>query len=217
MVEKGVRRAPPLPVDPLHGHAYLEFTAGTDAARHCRKLRRMHVRLHVAVDRDALKAIGEMFRVRYFIPVDSSWHRLFELAHTPTYRELLVEFLSTFTFHPPRANQSSSQPHAPPPPTEVSFRLTSVWRAVMLAEFAVHSGLYLQDEIARNVYTEGMLCTSIMARGHNREWCTSTDLFFFYCFFVQEAVRTCTRSGDRWSIGQPFMMLKDKSIPHLSV
>ncbi|KAF5800087.1 hypothetical protein HanXRQr2_Chr07g0311981 [Helianthus annuus] len=45
--------------------------------------------------------IAETPRVRRFIPIDSPWHRLFDLAHMPTYRELLVEFISSFTFHPP--------------------------------------------------------------------------------------------------------------------
>ncbi|MFS7935662.1 hypothetical protein Hanom_Chr05g00406231 [Helianthus anomalus] len=67
--------------------------------------------------------------------------------------ELLVEFLSTFTFHSPRADQSPAQPHAPPPPREVSFWLASFWRAMTLPEFAVHSDLYLQEEITTDIYT----------------------------------------------------------------
>ncbi|MFS7889074.1 hypothetical protein Hanom_Chr00s000003g01602611 [Helianthus anomalus] len=98
------RRALPLPVDPLHDHPYHEFIEGTAAFRFCRKLMRMHIGSHVAVDWDAIEAIGETPRLRYFIHVDSSWHRLYELAHNPSYKELLVEFLSTFTFHLPRAD-----------------------------------------------------------------------------------------------------------------
>ncbi|KAM0039903.1 hypothetical protein Hdeb2414_s0012g00387431 [Helianthus debilis subsp. tardiflorus] len=30
-------------------------------------------------------------------------------------------------------------------------------------------------------YLHRILSTSITARGHSREWCTSTDLLFFYC------------------------------------
>ncbi|MFS7965605.1 hypothetical protein Hanom_Chr09g00764181 [Helianthus anomalus] len=120
---RGPRRAPPSPVDLLRGHPYLEFIDGAPAFRFCRKLRRMHIGSHVAVNWDAIGAIGETPRLRYFIPVDSPSHRLFELAHTPSYKELLVEFLSTFTFHPPRADQSLAQPHAPPLPPKVYFRL----------------------------------------------------------------------------------------------
>ncbi|MFS7928159.1 hypothetical protein Hanom_Chr04g00317561 [Helianthus anomalus] len=96
-------------------------------------------------------------------------------------------------------------------------------------EFGVHSGLYLQEYIATDVYTQGLvvvdrttllgfgqvvvwadtwehdnakgrishvndplyrylhrtLSSSITARGHNREWCTSVDVFFFYCLLYR--------------------------------
>ncbi|MFS7951424.1 hypothetical protein Hanom_Chr07g00595011 [Helianthus anomalus] len=116
----------------------------------------MHVGAHVVVDWDAPEAIGEMPGVQYFIPVDSPWQRLFELSHTPTYRELLVKFLSTFTFHPPRVVRPPTQPHAPPP-HEVSFRLASVWRAMTLAKFPVHNDLYMHVEIAIDVYTQRLV------------------------------------------------------------
>ncbi|KAF5810595.1 hypothetical protein HanRHA438_Chr04g0181061 [Helianthus annuus] len=148
--------APP-PVNPRHGHPYLEFTGDTPVARFCGKFRRMHIGSHAAVDWDALEAIGETPRLRYFIPVDSSWHRLFKLAHMSRYMELLVEFLSTFTFHPPRADRSPAQSHVPPPPPEVSFRPAGVWRSMTLAQFAVHSGLYLQEEIDTDVYMHGLV------------------------------------------------------------
>ncbi|KAJ0591814.1 hypothetical protein HanHA300_Chr03g0077611 [Helianthus annuus] len=117
-VPRGLRRRRPPPVEPLQGHAYLEFIDGTPASRHCQKLRRMHIGAHATIDWDAIDAISETPRVCRFIPVDSSWHRLFELAHTPSYRELLVEFLSTFIFHPLRADQPPAQADAPPPPLD---------------------------------------------------------------------------------------------------
>ncbi|KAJ0740567.1 hypothetical protein HanOQP8_Chr06g0218211 [Helianthus annuus] len=33
-----------------------------------------------------------------------------------------------------------------------------------------------------------MLSTSITARGHSREWCTSTDLLFLYCLLNRHAL-----------------------------
>ncbi|MFS8026118.1 hypothetical protein Hanom_Chr16g01483181 [Helianthus anomalus] len=177
---QGSQQRPPPPVDPLQGHAYLEFTPGNDVVRNCRKLKRMHVRGHVAIEWDALDAICEMTRAHYFIPVDSSWDRLFVLSHMPSYRELLVEFLSTFTFHPPRVDKPPAQPQAPPPPHEVSFRFAGVWRALTLAEFAVHSGLYLQDENATDEVVAGA-DTWEHARAKGR--------------ISHEAVRTCIQSG----------------------
>ncbi|KAJ0451802.1 hypothetical protein HanHA300_Chr15g0571721 [Helianthus annuus] len=93
----------------------------------------MHIGAHSAIDWDAIDEIIETPRVRRFIPVDSPWHRLFELAHTPSYKELLVEFFSSFTFHPPGAAQPPAQLDAPPPPPEVSFRLAGVLRSMTLA------------------------------------------------------------------------------------
>ncbi|MFS7980397.1 hypothetical protein Hanom_Chr10g00939011 [Helianthus anomalus] len=53
-------------------------------------LRRVHIGAHATIDWDAIDTISETPRVRRFIAVDSAWHRLFELAHTPSYWELLV-------------------------------------------------------------------------------------------------------------------------------
>ncbi|KAJ0848566.1 hypothetical protein HanPSC8_Chr13g0558991 [Helianthus annuus] len=155
-VQQGPRRRQRPPVDTLQGHPYLEFPDGTDAARHCQKLRRMHVGSHASIDWDAMEEIAETPRVRRFIPIDSPWHRLFDLAHTPTYRELLVEFISSFTFHPPGEPVPIPYPGAPPPP-EVSFRLAGVQRSMTLAEFAVRSGLYMQEEIETEIYTAGLV------------------------------------------------------------
>ncbi|KAF5761842.1 hypothetical protein HanXRQr2_Chr16g0769791 [Helianthus annuus] len=44
----------------------------------------MHIGSHTAIDWDAIDGIVETPRVRRFIPVDLPWHRLFDLAHTPT-------------------------------------------------------------------------------------------------------------------------------------
>ncbi|XP_035834355.1 uncharacterized protein LOC110884635 [Helianthus annuus] len=155
-VQQGPRRRQRPPVDTLQGHPYLEFPDGTDAARHCQKLRRMHVGSHASIDWDAMEEIAETPRVRRFIPIDSPWHRLFDLAHTPTYRELLVEFLSSFTFHPPGEPVPLPYPGAPHPP-EVSFRLAGVMRSMTLAQFAVHCGLYMQEEIETEIYTAGLV------------------------------------------------------------
>ncbi|MFS7980737.1 hypothetical protein Hanom_Chr10g00942801 [Helianthus anomalus] len=107
---------------------------------------------------------------------------------------MMVEFLSMFTFHPPRADQPPAQPQAPPPPPKVSLRLAGVWRSMTLAESAVHrclSSWYIWEHVKAKgrishvddplyMYIQRMLSASITAHGHSREWCTSTDLVFFY-------------------------------------
>ncbi|KAM0014628.1 hypothetical protein Hdeb2414_s0034g00725951 [Helianthus debilis subsp. tardiflorus] len=155
-VQQGPRQRRLQPPDTLQGHPYLEFPDGTDAARHFQKLGRMHIGSHSAIDWDAIDAIDETARVRRFIPVDSPWHHLFDLAHTPSYRELLVEFLSSFRFHPPGVPVPLPHPDAPPLP-EVSFRLAGVLRSMTLVDFAVHCVLYMQEEIETEIYTAGLV------------------------------------------------------------
>ncbi|MFS8026115.1 hypothetical protein Hanom_Chr16g01483151 [Helianthus anomalus] len=106
--------------------------------------------------------------------------------------------------------------NSPPPLPEVSCRLAGVWCVMTLAEFAIHSGLYLQDEIATDVYTQSwevvleadtweharakgrishvddplyryLISTSMAAHGHSCLWCTSTDVFFFYCLLYRRS------------------------------
>ncbi|KAJ0734334.1 hypothetical protein HanPI659440_Chr11g0418881 [Helianthus annuus] len=90
------------PADPLLNHPYLEFPPESDAAIRCDKLRNMHVGAHFAVSSKTLWELATEDWAREFVPRDSPWDRLFELAFTPSYREILIEFLSSFEFHPRR-------------------------------------------------------------------------------------------------------------------
>ncbi|KAM0059068.1 hypothetical protein Hdeb2414_s0005g00177331 [Helianthus debilis subsp. tardiflorus] len=142
------------PVDPLLIHPYLEFPPDSKAVGHCAKLTRMHVASQDTVEWVFIETIGEMAIAHEFISIDSPWNRLFELSYMPTYRELLVEFLSPFSFHPCRGGQSEERhdyAHSPPP--EVSFRIANVARAMTLAQFEVHCTVYLEDDIAIDLYT----------------------------------------------------------------
>ncbi|KAJ0865498.1 hypothetical protein HanRHA438_Chr12g0541171 [Helianthus annuus] len=142
--------------DPLENHPYLEFPPESDAALRCEKLRKMHVGAHFAVCWKTLRKLAAEDWAREFIPRGSPWDRLFELSYMPTYREILVEFLSSFEFHPRRPDQVVD-PAQPPPPPEVSFRMAGQARSMSLAEFAVHSGLYTEAEIATDLYRTGLV------------------------------------------------------------
>ncbi|MFS7956523.1 hypothetical protein Hanom_Chr07g00655581 [Helianthus anomalus] len=120
------------PADSLPNHPYLEFPPESDAALRCDKLPKMHVGAHFAVSWKTLRELAAEDWAREFVPRDSPWDRLFELAFTPSYREILIEFLSSFKFHPRRPDQA---------------------RSMSLAELAVHSGLYTEAEIATDLYT----------------------------------------------------------------
>ncbi|MFS8016515.1 hypothetical protein Hanom_Chr15g01369561 [Helianthus anomalus] len=47
----------------------------------------------------------EAVKARDFIRHDTPWSRLFNLAFLPSYRVLVIEFLSSFEFHPRPADQ----------------------------------------------------------------------------------------------------------------
>ncbi|MFS7962112.1 hypothetical protein Hanom_Chr08g00722831 [Helianthus anomalus] len=83
-------------LDPLEDHPYLEFPPESDAALCCEKLWKMHLGAHFVVCWDTLRTLAAEDWAREFIPRGSPWDRLFELSYMPTYREILVEFLSSF-------------------------------------------------------------------------------------------------------------------------
>ncbi|KAM0012949.1 hypothetical protein Hdeb2414_s0046g00746731 [Helianthus debilis subsp. tardiflorus] len=188
-VQQGPRRRRRPLVDTLQGHPYLEFPDDTEAARHCQKLRRMYIGSHAAIDWEP--------RVRRFIPVDSPWHRLFDLAHTPSYRELLVEFLSSFTFYPPGSQcRSRTQEEFE---TEIyTAGLVVVENPILVGFWQVIAGAdhWEHDKSKGRCRLFGthctgictiLLATSISARGYSREWCTTTDLFFLYCLLYRRS------------------------------
>ena len=67
-------------VDPLHGHPYLTFPAGSVERRRCAKLRTMEVVGHAHIDWQFLESVGEAARARDIIGIDTPWSRMFQLA-----------------------------------------------------------------------------------------------------------------------------------------
>ena len=84
------------PVDPLPNHPYLTFPAGSVANRRCAKLRTMHVAGHAHIDWPFLESVGEAARARDIIGIETPWSRLFQIAAEDSFRELTVEFISSF-------------------------------------------------------------------------------------------------------------------------
>ncbi|MFS7946645.1 hypothetical protein Hanom_Chr06g00538811 [Helianthus anomalus] len=99
----------------------------------------MHVGGHWAVCWESLQTIMERERAQEFILAGSLWDRLFELSHMPSYREILIEVLSSFEFRPRRVDQLMDRRI---PSLEVCFHLASQARAMSLSEFATRCGLY---------------------------------------------------------------------------
>ncbi|KAJ0805609.1 hypothetical protein HanPI659440_Chr02g0080211 [Helianthus annuus] len=124
----------------------------SDAALRCEKLQKMDVGAQFAVCWKTHRKLVTEDWAREFVSRDSPWDRLFELSYIPTYREILVDFLSSFEFHPRRPDQVVD-PAQPLPPPEVCFRMAGQAHSMSLAVFAVHSDLYTEAEIATDPYT----------------------------------------------------------------
>ncbi|KAK1407262.1 hypothetical protein QVD17_38876 [Tagetes erecta] len=83
-------------IDALADHQYLLFPEDEVAQEKCNKLKKMTVGGHIAIDWTFLDEIAETNRAREIIGIDTPWARLFEAAANVSYRELTVEFLSSF-------------------------------------------------------------------------------------------------------------------------
>ncbi|KAJ0735654.1 hypothetical protein HanPI659440_Chr11g0434521 [Helianthus annuus] len=105
---------------------------------------------------DALREYGEKVRARGFIRENCPWDRMFLEAAAPSYRTMMVEFLSTFLFRPRPAGQPNldmDDPNLEPPPPGVSFCLFGQRHNMSLCQFAVATGFYTEDKLVQDIYT----------------------------------------------------------------
>ncbi|KAL8204993.1 hypothetical protein R6Q57_010616 [Mikania cordata] len=200
----------------LEEHPILQFPEGSTTFGRCAKFRTMRIGRHKVVDWEVLDEIGEREHAERWIGEETPWRRLFNMAFQPSYREVVVEFLSTFTYRPRGV-------------PEIVFYMLRQRHEMSLVEFAVVSGLYWEPETITPLYTAGitdiddatlrawwpliaddpfvgtkarvsrirdplirymhrLIATSIAGRGRSREWCTLQDLFYLYCLITG---RTC--------------------------
>lgn len=92
-----------------------------------------------AIDWGFLGQLDERAYTEQIVGVDTPFRRLFDLADTPSYRELTVELLSTFRFYIPE-NMPVDHPNT------VTFRLGNEPREMSLPTFGVLAGLYTEEE-----------------------------------------------------------------------
>ncbi|KAK1428446.1 hypothetical protein QVD17_17280 [Tagetes erecta] len=125
-------------IDALAEHEYLMFPEDEVAQEKCNKLKKMAVGGHIAIDWTFLDEIAETNRARDIIGIDTPWARLFEAATNNSFRELTVEFLSSFVYErrPLGFVENPNQPF-----NDISFRLAGVQRTMTLREFAVRRGM----------------------------------------------------------------------------
>ncbi|KAK9064754.1 hypothetical protein SSX86_016136 [Deinandra increscens subsp. villosa] len=138
----------------LDQNEHLQFPAG-NALKRYRKLRTMIPYRNTLIDWTLLESTGERQRAEEYIGVDTPWSRLFTMD-LPAYRELTVEFYSTFRWRPhvdPLPDQSDDDDVDPP---EVRFSMFGYQHQMDLPEFAWRTGLYTEAEVQQPLFTESI-------------------------------------------------------------
>ncbi|KAI3802714.1 hypothetical protein L1987_30855 [Smallanthus sonchifolius] len=108
-----------------------------------------------AVDWGLLEEVQEAEQARAIIGQDTPWSRLFDLSFTETYREVIVEFLSTFIYS--EAGLELLPGEAPDmEPDHVSFSIFGTVYRQTLCQWAVTTGLYHEPETVTPLYTEAV-------------------------------------------------------------
>ncbi|KAK9080757.1 hypothetical protein SSX86_000515 [Deinandra increscens subsp. villosa] len=140
----------------MAAYPHTQFPPGTATTRFASLRGRLPHRTTV-IDWDFLEVVGERERAEQIIGVDTPWSRLFT-CELPAYRELTVEFYSTFIFTPrdDDDNDDDDDDEEQPERYEVYFSMFGDPHHMTLAQFAVHSGLYTEEETAMPIYTEGI-------------------------------------------------------------
>ncbi|KAJ9562340.1 hypothetical protein OSB04_007500 [Centaurea solstitialis] len=101
-------------------------------------------------------AIGEN-GLEYYIC--KAWDRVFNINET-LYRELILEFVATYTFNPIKATEDCREKC-------INFRFGRIWWTLSSAEFGVALGIYTQAEVNDPGFKEYMVATSKTPEGFN--------------------------------------------------
>ncbi|KAL8231121.1 hypothetical protein R6Q57_000899 [Mikania cordata] len=85
--------------------------------------------------------LGATERATAIVGASGPWRRMLEMGAFPTYREIVLEFLSTFEFHPPQAGgmEALDQLQA------VSFTLCGQGVRMSLTQWGIATGFYTRD------------------------------------------------------------------------
>ncbi|MFS7934916.1 hypothetical protein Hanom_Chr05g00397291 [Helianthus anomalus] len=108
------------------GIPYMDYPNNSREYKRFNRLQQMKVGWQRALSWEALQEVGEEERARGLIRENSPWDRMFSVAAGPSYRTMMVEFLSTFVYRPrpaDRPNSDMDDLNVEPPPHEVSFCL----------------------------------------------------------------------------------------------
>ncbi|KAL8265396.1 hypothetical protein R6Q59_023526 [Mikania micrantha] len=98
------------------------------------------------IDWAVLAEVGQAERVMAILVEDTLWNRLFDTVDVPTYRLIIVEFLSTFRY---RAHQALVAEQ------DDEFSLRDQHFDMVIERFVVLLGIYYKPETVTDVFVQG--------------------------------------------------------------
>ncbi|KAJ0510598.1 hypothetical protein HanRHA438_Chr11g0516661 [Helianthus annuus] len=126
-------------------HPWLQFSNGSPGRKRLAALLKKQFAATWTIDWDTLEKLNLHHRARDAMGL--VWLRFFSIKH-PQYRELCLEFLSTYEFQTPCTDYSYAR--------SITFRMAGVERSCSLIEFAKRMGLYTDKEMETDVFLKGL-------------------------------------------------------------
>ncbi|KAK1415482.1 hypothetical protein QVD17_31264 [Tagetes erecta] len=127
-------------------HRFLQFEDGSQEANKFTSIQHKALVTTRTLDWTVLDALGEKDRAKALLPLP--WRRLFDIKR-PQYRELVLEFCSSFKFRYPTKRLHDDQ--------IITFRLGGMPRNLSVAQLGVRMGLYTNAEIRKSIFKNGLL------------------------------------------------------------
>ncbi|KAL8260138.1 hypothetical protein R6Q59_028091 [Mikania micrantha] len=142
--------APPMPYVALHPHAWLHFPMDDAYYDRLRVIARKQFFPLKTIDWSLIRTVGALERMKaIFTPV---WRRLLDTTR-PGYRELTIEFYSTFKFHDTGVGLHYAR--------AMEFRLGGVDRSLSITQFARVMGIYSEEELQQPLYRDSLLAKDV--------------------------------------------------------
>ncbi|KAD6794448.1 hypothetical protein E3N88_05344 [Mikania micrantha] len=137
----------------LDPHMLLQFPQGTEGHTRLKRLIGMEIVEPRTIDWSILATLGATERATTIIGASGPWRRMMEMGGLPAYREIVLEFLSTFEFHPPQAGgvEALEQLRA------VSFTLCGQDVEMSLTQWGIATGFYTRDGVTTPLFLDASL------------------------------------------------------------
>ncbi|KAL8214389.1 hypothetical protein R6Q57_003838 [Mikania cordata] len=114
----------------------------------------MSVATPSCIDWGVLADVGQADRARAILGEDTTCTRLFDTSDLSAYRQITVDFLSTFLYRAHRTAVPEQKDEELPP--DIEFSLCRQHMEMSIERFAVLLGLYYEPETVTNAFTQGL-------------------------------------------------------------